>query len=44
MHHVDYGTILLLMSMMINNHILSLTGFFEFGGARVVALARGEPR
>lgn len=44
MHHVDYGTILLLMSMMINNHILSLTGFFEFGGARVVALARGEPK
>ena len=44
MHHVDFGTILLLMSMMINNHILSLTGFFEFGGARVVAIARGEPK
>ena len=42
MHHVDFGTLILLLSMMINVHVLSLTGFFEWGAVRVAALAKGN--
>ena len=42
MTHVDWGTIVLLFSMMINVHLLSLTGFFEWSAVRVAAVARGN--
>lgn len=42
MEHVDWGTLILLFSMMINVHLLSLTGFFEFIAVRVASMARGN--
>ena len=42
MHHVDWPAILLLFSMMILVHLLSLTGFFEWCAARVAIFARGN--
>lgn len=42
MHHVDWGTLILLFSMMINVHVLSLTGFFQWIAVRVAAAARGN--
>ncbi|EER14713.1 pink-eyed dilution protein, putative [Perkinsus marinus ATCC 50983] len=52
MHHVpelediiamiDFGTLMLLFSMMVNVHLLALTGFFQYIAARMVILARGR--
>ena len=42
MHHVDWATLVLLFSMMILVHLLSLTGFFEWCAVRVAVVARGD--
>ena len=41
MHHVDWGTLILIFAMMINVHVLSLTGFFQWTAVRVASIARG---
>lgn len=40
--HVDWPTLVLLFSMMILVHLLSLTGFFEWCAVRVAVLAKGN--
>ena len=44
MHHVDWSAIILLFSMMVIVHLLSLTGFFEWCAARVATVARGDAK
>ncbi|KAF4707439.1 protein kinase, partial [Perkinsus olseni] len=39
---VDFGTLMLLFSMMVNVHLLALTGFFQYVAARMVILAGGR--
>jgi len=39
---IDAGTLMLLFAMMVNVHLLSLTGFFQWFAVRMVELARGN--
>ncbi|KAF4677086.1 protein kinase [Perkinsus chesapeaki] len=39
---VDFGTLMLLFSMMVNVHLLALTGFFQYIAARMVIYAKGR--
>jgi len=41
---IDFGTLILLGTMMMIVHILAITGFFEWTAVRLAVLARGDAR